>query len=531
MTVQLPVGATQLVKQIKKTKLTLVLALCSAFFVAPAFALEPASDADMSDASGEGLAFFAQGIELQMPSVAGNFNGSVAQGSFGAGAAGTAGGYGSYIYLSPIGPATGGNKTDVYLYGLSISQNDNLTANPTGGSVVVPTSGLVTGGATAHNTLFSGTGINWGTALDPFSLQVLTTNQPTNLPNAVGLDGTPITGGLPYLQIAAPKNVTSTVGDPAYSANNIRLGLWANIMQYDGVNAMSGNALTTGSGPNGIAGPALPIQAIWDGFGINGTEINLYPTDNCSSCTSGSLTGNSDYAKTLGFSGKLRFNSQKNGVLRLSVAGTSSGGIGNFDPYEGIYIQNPDINLVLGNLNYQPLILASNGSGQVSLELARIPNVAAAYNQFYINYDCTGVGPTCTTTTGVGGASATGLTPYAGNCSSANCSATATHSSITMGDIYVNNTSSNVTLTGTYTPFATASNPSPTPVTVNSTVYPGGSDAMFTSAGSGSANIAGTAVNGVTFKAPGATGAAVNLGTAAISGLMINHMKMTLTGL
>jgi len=161
-------------------------------------------------------------------------------------------------------------------------------------------------------------------------------------------------------------------------------------------------------------------------------------------------------------------------------------------------------------------MLATNGSGQVSLELARIPNVAAAYNQFYIDYDGTGSGA---------------LTPAAGNCSSASCPTTATHSSITMGDVYVNNTGSNVTLTGTYTPFATASNPSPTPVTVSSTVYPGGSDAMFTSAGSGSANIAGTAVNGVTFKAPGATGAAVNLGTAAISGLMINHMKMTLTGL
>jgi len=171
-----------------------VLALCSAFFVVPAFALEPASDAEMSDTSGEGLSYFAQGFELQMPSVAGNFNGSVAAGSFGAGASGTPGGYGSYVYLSPIGPATGGNKTDVYLYGLSISQNDNLTANPTGGGVVVPTSGLVAGGATAHNTLFSGTGINWGTATDPFSLQVLTSN-------AVGLNGATITGGNPICKL------------------------------------------------------------------------------------------------------------------------------------------------------------------------------------------------------------------------------------------------------------------------------------------------------------------------------------------
>ena len=261
----------------------------------------------------------------------------------------------------------------------------------------------------------------------------------------------------------------------------------------------------------------MQIQGIWDGFGINGTQINLYSTPGCPSatCSSGggvtTGTGNSDYANTLGISGRLRFNSQKNGVLRLSVAESS---IGKFDSYEGIYIQNLDINLPLGNLNYQPLILSTNSSGQVSLELARIPNVPAAYNQFYIDYG---------TSTALGTSGA--LTPAAGMCTGTSCPSTATHGNLTIGDVYVNNGTAvaGVTINGT-TGYATMPN--------GDLVVPGGANALYTSTGA----VAGSAVNGITFKAPGTSGsptngAAVNLGTAAISGLMINHMKMTLTGL
>ncbi len=524
----------------------------------PTYALEQASDAELSAASGEGLAFFAQNIELQMPSVAGDYsgvsgavttandftglsgyvaagvNGSKFGASNGLASNGTAttvsqnaGDYGSYVYLSPVGPTASGNKTDVYLYGLSISQNDNITANAVAGNTsanigsAVPTSaGSV---AKAHNALFntSGAGVNWGRSNDPFAVLVTTSTD-------VGLDGA-TTVTVPYLQIAAPQTVTTSAASSAYSANNIRLGAWLNILQYNGASATP-NYNT--AGVSGAAGPALQLQAIWDGFGINGTVVNIFPTS-----TGPTVTGNAQLANTLGFSGVLRFNSQPTGVLRLSVAESNTVGgnsIGLFDAYEGIYIQNLHTNLPLGAFNFQPLVLSANNvlSGgntvpNVTLELGHIPNASAAYNQYYVDYGPKGDG---TSTSG------TLLSPAVGNCNAVNCSANATHGSITIGDVFLNTTASNIAPTYQLTPRNATNDGSGTvttgtPVTVTNTIIPGASDALFTTKGTGNSNLAGTDVAGITFKAPGAAGATVNLGTASISGLMINHLKMTLTGL
>jgi hypothetical protein len=515
----------------------LTVALLSAVVI-PAYALEAMSDANLSNATGEGIAFFANNLAIQMPSVAGDYStglsGSVMPGTFGActdsstgltagctniGTAtsvGDPGYYGSYIYLSPVGPVSSGNKTDVYLYGLSLSQNDNSTTNTTAkpglpvGSVVVPSTGAQ--GATPHNDLFNtaGKGVNLGTAADPFRLFVTSSN-------AVGLDGVS-TPTVPYLVISAPTTVTNDPTSPSYSANNLRLGFWANILQYSGVNATPNyNTNATDTSGTTTAAPALQLQAIIDGFGINGSQINIFPTPaltgtntatNCASNTN-------SLACTLGITGVLRFNSQAFGVLRLSVAESK---IGVFDPYEGVYIPNLDINLPIGKLNYQPLVLsASNNSAtsaNITLELGQIPNNSAAYNQFYINYG------TANSSDG-GDSSSGGLAPTnaagGGICSSLFCPSSATHGTITIGNVYVNNTGAPVTGLG------------------GSTIYPGYADAQYIANANNAGNPTTLAnannVNGITFKAPGATGATVNLGTAAISGLAINHLKMTLTGL
>ncbi len=535
---------THLESRHKLKALSLALTLLSAAMVTPAHALESISDAELSSATGEGIAYFANNFALQMPSIAGD--NSVATpilGSFGActnasgltaactslgsaTAVGDPGYYGSYIYLSPVGPVTGvgggvANKTDVYLYGLSISQNDNLTTNATAvggldaGSVVVPN--VASTGAAAHSKLFNaaGTGINWGTAADPFRLYVSSSS-------AVGLDGIS-TPTVPYLIIAAPKVVTKDSTSLSYSANNIRLGMWANFMQYSG-NKATPNVNTDSADvsiPAAPAGPALQLQAIWDGFGINGTQFNVFPTpafagtNNTANCGSGATS----LTCTLGLTGVLRMNSQNAGVLRLGVS--QPGGIGKFDDYEGLYLQNLDINLPLGRLNFQPLVLSavnnSATSANVTLELGRIPNASAAYNQFYINYGTTNP-------TDGGDSSSGGLKPSdqgvnAGICSSNFCADTASHGTIKAGDVYINDTA------------AAVQAPS------GNWIYPGYADAQYT-CGTGAsctapsaATVAGLNVNGVTFKAPGAAGATVNVGSAAISGLMINHMKMTLTGL
>ncbi len=580
----------------RATLSTLILLTC-ATLASTSHAMEAMSEDSMSNATGEGLAFFANNFQFQMPSVAGDVSQSSATpalGTFGAGSAATTnpGAYGSYVYLGPLGsvpaPFTNNgttftpNRTDLYIYGLSLSENNITNVTTSAGSACTPTtfnsSGQATNtptgcigvgsvaapadalhGTVAHNTLFNGTasgGITWGSATNPFTLAVSTT------PVSPGLGGENST--IPYLQIAAPTSALPA-SDPS---NNLRLGLWTNILQEDMTStatqqAGGNNSLT----PTGTAGPALQIQAIWDGFGINGTVINAFPTDPCTSAACGGTNpGNANYANTLGLAGVLRFNSQATGVLRLSVGGTgtTNASYGQFDAYEGIYLQQLNVNLPLGNINYQPLILSSGAtvvsgnsyiSPTLSLELAQIPNTSSVYNQFYINYDpsCSVSGSTCTTpssgSTYGNAANSVGLSPAAGMCSSGfgtttACPSTATHGNISVGNVYVNNTSSIMYtyIDGSGNPQAVSCAYPCTSVPAGAAaatkgydvVYPGEADANYITTGTGTTGFAQASTSnttGTVFKAPGATGAAINLGNAAISGLMINHMKMTLTGL
>ncbi len=55
-----------------------------------------------------------------------------------------------------------------------------------------------------------------------------------------------------------------------------------------------------------------------------------------------------------------------------------------FHDSEGLYLYSPNINLVLGNM-YQPFVVGSEGNN-IILEVTRIPNIPAIYNQIYQNY-------------------------------------------------------------------------------------------------------------------------------------------------
>lgn len=75
------------------------------------------------------------------------------------------------------------------------------------------------------------------------------------------------------------------------------------------------------------------------------------------------------------------------GTPALGGAG-AKGNIPNFGPNsnaEGVFLYNPNINIVLGNL-YQPLMFSTDG-GNFSMELARIPDNAAIYKKIYQDYD------------------------------------------------------------------------------------------------------------------------------------------------
>lgn len=138
-------------------------------------------------------------------------------------------------------------------------------------------------------------------------------------------------------------------------------------------------------------------------------------------------------------------------VLRLSTRETTDtaglttpalngGGAPTFDPNEGIFIYNPNINLVLGNL-FQPVILGSDGKN-FSLEIARIPNRPEIYKKIYTDYsgtDATYLGSTCN----VYQCGTSEIANYQGGSPRTDYSAAtlvnkklATHSSISIGSVY-----------------------------------------------------------------------------------------------
>lgn len=564
--------------------------------VMPAYALEVMSDASMGEASGEGVAFFTQNFQFQMPSVAGDVSqsGVPAYGdNYGAGTrvfgtgsrAVTPGNYGSYIYLSPLGEVPANtNRAHVFVYGVSLSANTNTSVNTNAGSICSTTThdgagqqtfngnGCIAAGSVVrpgiggnsqpHNTLFnrnSGGGVNLGNQDDPFTIATYTTNT-SSIPllpgtispdtagfgNVYNLDGSALVN-TPFLQISAPSSALPA----SDSSNNMRLGLWLNILQEDmtnlGTQRLGGNNGLTASG---TAGPAFQVQAILDGFGINGTKLNIFPTDDCPTCSSRPITAanvrQTQFENRLGLSGFLRLNSQPTGVLRLSVAGTGSttDDYGRFDNYEGLYLQQLNVNLPIGKIGSQPLIITTANIDTLTappnplliIELARLPNAANIYNSTYINYDpnCTVTGILCTssTTNNYANAGAVGLTPVAGNCSSGfgsttACPSTATHGNISIGNVYVNTnpTVRYTYITGANTPNISTSCPEGEAC---NPVYPGEADALFTNTG---ALVTANNVTGVSFKAPGINGSAINLGNVAVSGLLINHLKMTLGGL
>ncbi|HFQ6818610.1 TPA: hypothetical protein ACHYS9_002505 [Acinetobacter baumannii] len=127
------------------------------------------------------------------------------------------------------------------------------------------------------------------------------------------------------------------------------------------------------------------------------------------------------------------------GVLRLSTRETSdtgnlttpaiNGGVApTFAENEGLYIYNPNNNLVLGTL-YQPLILGSDGKN-FSIEIARIANKPEIYKQIYTDYsgaDTSYKGSTCNIYQ-CGSQLTLGGKNYQGY--------NATHSSISIGTVY-----------------------------------------------------------------------------------------------
>lgn len=135
----------------------------------------------------------------------------------------------------------------------------------------------------------------------------------------------------------------------------------------------------------------------------------------------------------------LRISTRETGNTgRLTTPAINAGVAPSFDPNEGLFLYNPNINLVLGSL-YQPLTVGVAPDGKnITLEIARIPNKESIYKQVYTNY--ADINP------------ATNGGYYGSTCNIYQCGAqanldgtryqgsNATHSSITIGSTVYNPT-------------------------------------------------------------------------------------------
>lgn len=512
----------------QKTVLASMIGLCLS---QSAFALQEISDAGLSETTGEGIALLPENFALQ-------FNG--ADDTVGAG----------YIRYIPVGPLTttaqdtnkdgsvnasdhSVGKADLYLYGVTLGQSKRDYGVGRNSADWGAAFGGISNTPAAAD--FGRPITSWGSAENPWLMKVATEQ---NVPDFAAATPTATSSGsVSYLMLEAPLYSANVAGLSAAekSAYNLKMGFWADAFVRD-QNKAEGNAdqFNLGQFYNTTAAAdsranRLRLQAVWDGLGINGTNLKFFQTLGGATNTGGMSTS---YNNTLGMAGVVRLNSGDgatlratytnpntpsqmissganairtegawtmlntttygcgnasqdfsttaceyrfrsqsvqdkfnadsvwkapvvSSVLRLSTqevaAGTPNlatpalgGAMPTFNSSEGVYLYNPNINLVLGTL-YQPLTfgVAADGNNLV-MELARIPNKESIYKKIYTNYNDSNpatnggyTGSTCN----IYQCGNNGLAGYQGN--------NATHSSITIGStVYDSATNTQVAYSG-----------------------------------------------------------------------------------
>ena len=256
-------------------------------------------------------------------------------------------------------------KADVFIYGLALSKSD--------GSL---------------STRYSNQGFSWGSADNPWLFRAGTENvkQFKDAAKDVG-----------YIALEAPLSPIAGVE----SDNNIKLGFWSDIFARELNSSNAVNSITGGPTSGLDTNYRLRTQFIANGLSFNGSQVRLFQTLE---------SDNKNYSQTLGMASIVRLNTNdrpetlsssdsnlNSKGIRLSTAAKTDALDGNvptpalngsdapiFHDSEGLYLYSPNINLVLGNM-YQPFVVGSEGNN-IILEVTRIPNIPAIYNQIYQNY-------------------------------------------------------------------------------------------------------------------------------------------------
>ncbi|NNP68505.1 hypothetical protein [Acinetobacter sp. Ac_5812] len=279
----------------KRTVLATLISLCLSRY---AFALQEISDDALSEAIGEGIAILPTDYSFVLRGDKLGNETSLTDRSKDTG----------YIHYVPVGGLTSlvqdtnkdgfvtsadhsVGKADLYLYGLALSKNDN-NANSRFGSKIA----------------------SWGTPNNPWIFKAATA---TNVPDFSGVNGS-----VTYLNLEAPLYETGEkTGVDAY---NLKLALWADAFVLDQSKPQTGSVnghnsadkyklgelfsstQTPAEAAAGDRANRLRLQAIANGFGVNGSNLQVFQTLGGSDNNNGM---SAFYNKTLGLSGLIRLNS------------------------------------------------------------------------------------------------------------------------------------------------------------------------------------------------------------------------------
>ncbi len=305
------------------------------------------------------------------------------------------------------------NKADIFIYGLALSSSE---------------------GDTDLNSRYSNTGLTLGSVDNPWLFRA--GNQEVQ---QYAKDNKKQIG---FIALEAPlaKNNVDSDGQVVkdQSDNNLKLGFWTDIFARPVESNREINSITGAPEFNEKASDGyyeldtnyrLRTQFVANGLSLNGSQVRLFQTlgqkeENPSTTT---VQRSPDHFKTIGIAALLRMNTNDDAkdlvyqdekgtqaeidaaklanrqnlhgqAIRLSTAELEDDIPGTpvtpalvqgalapiFNPNEGLYLYSPNINLVLGNMN-QPFVFGSEGNN-IILEVTRIPNVPAIYNTIYQNY-------------------------------------------------------------------------------------------------------------------------------------------------
>lgn len=221
-----------------------------------AFALQEISDDGLSETTGEGIAILPQDFSFRLN---GADTANSGQGTYGAG-------YIRFIPVGPLSPAQeskGYQKADMYLYGLSLAQSKkDYGVGRTATDWGVPF-GEISAGATASATDFGRKITSWGTFDNPWVIKTLTN---PDVPNFNGVAST-----VTYLTLEAPLYKTGAIATTE-ADYNLKLGLWTDAFMRDKTLPDTG-VYNTNELYN-----RLRLGVVWDGFGINGSNIKIFQT-------------------------------------------------------------------------------------------------------------------------------------------------------------------------------------------------------------------------------------------------------------